>query len=509
MFIHDMQQWMLPIWLGTWVIAGSTGLMTACMDKKIGFVRWHVAALLLPVLAAVAGLLLRAIGITMGPWRTDGTGWLMGLYIALLGMVIQRFAIRYLQGDRHYGRYFGWLTWTTGAASIVWMSRTLWMEVASWAAMDAGLVALIALAWESAPVRAVTKVTISRLAISAMAMAIACLWYGLAAHSGDIAIALAHVNRLPPVVRMGVALLLVLAAIVQAGGWPFGRWLLESAVTPTPVSAIMHAGVVNAGGLLLARWAPLLSASGPWPHGVLLVLAWLSVGLGSGILLVHVDYKRQLIASTMAQMGLMLMQCAIGAYDAAMIHLILHGLFKATLFLRSGDALPRPEQALAGPRSTKPSSALWPAIFGAMFALVYFAVDPHAWVRALSALMLGAGVSLVARQARWTQEGLWLGLATVLIAAVISEGLRAWLAHTVRHLAPGIQAYAVTMAWPIAAVALLAMLGLVGVLITARPDAGIVTRIYLWLVHLGEPRPIAMETHPHHLHRFEQEAALR
>ncbi|GMA58226.1 putative NADH-quinone oxidoreductase subunit 5 [Alicyclobacillus sacchari] len=509
MFIQDMQQWMLPIWLGTWAFVGLTGFLAACMGKANGFVRWHVAGLALPVMAAGVGLFARADGVALGPWQADGIGWLMAFYIALLGIVIQRFSVRYLLGDRHYGRYLGWLTWTTGAASMTWMSRTLWMEVASWTAMDAGLIALIALAWQSGPVRAVTKLTIRRLAIGAFAIAIACLWYGMAAHRGDIAISLARVGDLPSMVRMGVALLLILAAIVQAGGWPFGRWLLESAVTPTPVSAIMHAGIVNAGGLLLTRWAPLLSVAGPLPHGVLLVLAWASVGIGSGILLVHVDYKRQLVASTMAQMGLMLMQCAIGAYDAAIVHLILHGVFKATLFLRSGDALPPPEQVLARSRGTKRPSAQWPVALGAIFALVYFAVEPHAWVRALSALMLGAGASLVARQARSMREGRWLGVAIVLVAAAISEGLRAWLSHTIQEIAPDIHAYPVAMAWPIAAVALLALIGFAGAIVAVRPDAAVASRLYLWLVHLGEPRPVAMEAHPRHLRRYEQEAVLR
>ena len=56
-------------------------------------------------------------------------------------------------------------------------------------------------------------------------------------------------------------------------------------------------------------------------------------------MLVHVDYKRQLVGSTIAQMGFMLIQCALGAYLAAIIHAVLHGLFKSTLFLQAGSAL--------------------------------------------------------------------------------------------------------------------------------------------------------------------------
>ena len=73
----------------------------------------------------------------------------------------------------------------------------------------------------------------------------------------------------------------------------------------------------------------------------LLIISSISVLIGSGISLVHVDYKRQLVGSTMSQMGFMLVQCAMGVYSAAIIHLILHGIFKATLFLQSGSVVRR------------------------------------------------------------------------------------------------------------------------------------------------------------------------
>lgn len=74
---------------------------------------------------------------------------------------------------------------------------------------------------------------------------------------------------------------------------------------------------------------------------ILLIISSISVLIGSGISLVHVDYKRQLVGSTMSQMGFMLVQCAMGVYSAAIIHLILHGIFKATLFLQSGSVVRR------------------------------------------------------------------------------------------------------------------------------------------------------------------------
>lgn len=106
--------------------------------------------------------------------------------------------------------------------------------------------------------------------------------------------------------------------------------MIESVAAPPPVSAIMHAGIVNAGGIILTRFSPIFDNT--FAISILLIISSISVLLGSGISLVHVDYKRQLVGSMMSQMGFMLVQCAMGIYSAAIIHLILHGVFKATLF---------------------------------------------------------------------------------------------------------------------------------------------------------------------------------
>ena len=131
--------------------------------------------------------------------------------------------------------------------------------------------------------------------------------------------------------------LMLLAAMTQSAIWPCHRWLLSSLNSPTPVSAIMHAGLINGGGFLLARFAPLYLIEKN------LLLAIFFIGLSTAILgtlwkLIQHDIKRMLACSTMAQMGFMLAQCGLGLFPAAVAHLCWHGLFKATLFLGAGAA---------------------------------------------------------------------------------------------------------------------------------------------------------------------------
>jgi len=107
---------------------------------------------------------------------------------------------------------------------------------------------------------------------------------------------------------------------------------------PTPASALMHAGFVNAGGILLTRFAPVITVDAT------LMLAIVGVGaasaLGGKLLkMVQTDVKSKLGCSTIGQMGFMIMQAGLGFFGAAITHLILHGFYKAYQFLSAGDGV--------------------------------------------------------------------------------------------------------------------------------------------------------------------------
>ncbi|WP_316409762.1 proton-conducting transporter membrane subunit [Legionella israelensis] len=139
------------------------------------------------------------------------------------------------------------------------------------------------------------------------------------------------------VLKLALSLIL-LAALTQSAIWPFHRWLISSLNSPTPVSALMHAGLVNGGGILIVKFAPLFSTNESLLT-ILFLLGAISTVLGNIWKLIQTDIKRILACSTMAQMGFMMMQCALGLFSAAITHLCWHGLFKAYLFLSSGSAI--------------------------------------------------------------------------------------------------------------------------------------------------------------------------
>ena len=133
---------------------------------------------------------------------------------------------------------------------------------------------------------------------------------------------------------------LVLAAAIQSALLPFHTWLLSSMTAPTPASALMHAGFVNAGGILLARFAPVVVTE-PAVMAVIAALGAVSAIGGKLLKSVQPAIKARLGCSTVGQMGFMLVQAGLGFFGAAITHLALHGCYKAYLFLSSGGRVER------------------------------------------------------------------------------------------------------------------------------------------------------------------------
>jgi NADH-quinone oxidoreductase subunit L len=135
-----------------------------------------------------------------------------------------------------------------------------------------------------------------------------------------------------------VAALVALAAFARSAQFLLHTWLPYTMDGPTPVSALMHAGIVNAGGFLINRFAPVFVHTGGVLHWVFIV-GLVTAVIGSILMLTQNDIKKSLGYSTMGQMGFMIMECGVGAFSLAVYHLIAHGLFKGTLFLGAGGVI--------------------------------------------------------------------------------------------------------------------------------------------------------------------------
>ena len=172
-----------------------------------------------------------------------------------------------------------------------------------------------------------------------------CLWGALAlvhhvVGSLDLAAldawAAAHAT-LPPAMHLA-ATLRVLAAALKSAQLPFHGWLMQVMEAPTPVSALLHAGVVNLGGFLMIRLAPLM-ARAPAAQLLLVAIGTTTAVLAALVVRTRVSVKVALAWSTCAQMGFMLVECGLGAWHLALLHLIAHSLYKAHAFLAAGGTV--------------------------------------------------------------------------------------------------------------------------------------------------------------------------
>jgi len=140
-----------------------------------------------------------------------------------------------------------------------------------------------------------------------------------------------------------ITLLLFIGAMSKSAQFPLFIWLPGYLYAPTPATALLHAGIINAGGFLINRMAPLFGLSPTTLH-VALVVGALTAVLGATMMLVQNDIKNTLGFSTIGQMGYMIMECGLGAFSLAVFHLIAHGLFKATMFLNAGNVIHKARQ---------------------------------------------------------------------------------------------------------------------------------------------------------------------
>ncbi len=309
-------------------------------------------------LAAGAGFLV-AVALTASVLRNgpvaatlDGRGGVgAGLFadeirVALLLLVfgvsgvVQSFARRYLRGEAQAVRFFAATGLLTGATVLMVTSVTLLMFAAAWTVAGVALCVLLGLYWHLSSARYGVRVTLRAFLIGDIALWGAVLV--MTAQSGmvDLRDLAGPLNTLDdePVLLAAVACLLVIAAVARSAQLPLQSWLPATLAAPTPVSALLHAGVVNAGGVLLIVMSPVFTASPLALHLAFFVGAATAV-YGTLLMLTKPDIKGALAHSTMGQMGFMIMTCGLGWFGAALFHLTAHGMYKASLFLGSGSAV--------------------------------------------------------------------------------------------------------------------------------------------------------------------------
>lgn len=341
--------------------------MGPAMARIAPRITWFLLALSL----GLASLVAFDGPIDAGLVRIDALTGFLAVAVSFVSAVVHGFAGRYMDGDARIDGFFKRLLGLTLVVLALLAADHVVLFVPLWLAMGWLLADLIGHARDWPQARAAAALARRSFLFGGAALALGVIILGAAAGTGSIS----GIVEAAPTLSHGAMLiscvLLLIAGAVQCGLFPFHRWLLSSMTAPTPVSAFMHAGIVNAGGILLARFAPVFEAT-PIALDAVFLVGLTSAGFGAVIALTQSDVKRALASSTVAQMGFMMVQIGLGFPAAAMAHLVLHGCYKAYLFLGAGSAVLPARRPGRGTGEMPAARALMLAASIALIAAIIF-----------------------------------------------------------------------------------------------------------------------------------------
>jgi NAD(P)H-quinone oxidoreductase subunit 5 len=361
----------------------------------------------------------------------DRVGAILLLLTSLVGLIVQSFASRSLLGDPRAGRFHILAAVLASATALVGVAATGSGLLVAWVATSVTLVALLGhkAPWPAA-VRS-QRLTTRSFLIGDTALLIGVLVSIVAIGDLDLRVIGAEAAALDAEsigsinLLTVVAVTLVIAGIARSALTPLHVWLPSTLAAPTPVSALLHAGVINGAGVLLIRFSPVFASS-----ATAMTLAF-AVGIATAlfataIMLVRTDVKGGLVWSTSGQMGFMVVQLGVGAFAAALFHIVGHALYKAAMFLGAGGAisahsrqtqrphLGRADQGVLSATATRIVVGLVAPL--AAFALALMVVDPHLTAAATILIVVFGALSVGRAANGWMSATPFVATRTIATA---------------------------------------------------------------------------------------------
>ncbi|MCE8008374.1 proton-conducting transporter membrane subunit [Aestuariivita sp.] len=268
--------------------------------------------------------------------RLDAVSAIMLVLVSFIGWIVMRYSATYMDGEPRQGAFTGWMSAALAAVLLLVMSGNLVQLLLAWAATSLALHQLLLFYPDrTTAVRAARKKAVTAR-VSEIALLLAVVLLSRAYGTTDIATILGAVQ--PDAMTAAAGLLIAAAAVLASAQFPAHGWLTEVMEAPTPVSALLHAGVINAGGFLLIRFADVMLAA-PGVMAILVMLGGFTALFGGLVMLTQPAVKTSLAWSTIAQMGFMVLQCGLALFPLALLHIVAHSLYKAHAFLSAGEAV--------------------------------------------------------------------------------------------------------------------------------------------------------------------------
>jgi len=289
-----------------------------------------------------------------------GQGWgiilfdplssLMALVISGISFIVHLYSVRYMAEETGYARFFVLLDLMTACLLIMVAAGDLITLLIAWHLVGVMLYFLLGHDTQSPSAYRYGMWTFMTYRIGDIPLVLAAVVLFHTYGTWSLTVIFEQLAANPDAktffdlsVAEVVGGLVAFAAFARSAQFLLHTWLPYTMEGPTPVSALMHAGIVNSGGFLINRFAPLYIHTGDVLHWVFIV-GLVTAVIGSVLMLAQNDVKKSLGYSTMGQMGFMIMECGVGAFSLAIFHLIAHGLFKGTMFLSAGGIIGKARQ---------------------------------------------------------------------------------------------------------------------------------------------------------------------
>ncbi|RRS10711.1 NADH-quinone oxidoreductase subunit L [Pseudoalteromonas sp. J010] len=352
--------------------------------------------------------------------------------IGFMSFVLLRYSIHYLDGDKLRGRYFRSLLITLLCVTVVVLSNHLILFWVSWVGISLSLHRLLVF-YPNRPRAALAahkKFILARLAESALLGAFICIYLTTGSlQVNEISEFYSTYAGAITALDQTAAILLAVVALIKCAQLPVHGWLMQVVESPTPVSALLHAGIINLGGFLVMLFGALVLRveAAKW---LLLIVAGITTLLAALIMTTRISLKVRLAWSTSAQMGLMLVECALGLYELALLHLLAHSAYKAHAFLNASQWV-HEDLTRRMSKQVEPPLWQWLGALGVAMGLVYGAASSIGYQGPVSiwTLMIGAlTVWLALRFEAQVLRSYWkiLGIALVLL---VVYSVQKWLLH--------------------------------------------------------------------------------
>jgi len=420
--------------------------------------------------------------------RMDVVTCVMLLLVTSIGLVVVRYSQTYLHGEAGLVRHLRWLLLTLSAVTTLVITNNLLVLAVGWTATSFGLHQLLTFYRDrpQALIAAHKKFIVSRLADLCFVVSLAVIYRNVGSLDLDQISAWAESHVKLPTSMEVAAVFAVVAVALRSAQLPFHGWLIQVMEAPTPVSALLHAGVVNIGGFVLIRLAPWMT-NATSAQLLLVVIGLVSAVIAALVMLTRVSIKVALAWSTCAQMGFMLVQCGLGLWQLALLHLVAHSLYKAHAFLSAGTAVENWRLQALTKRTSRSASFRTDSIVltAAAFAVLCFAAVQQFKVDQLSvdelsaltfALFLILSLKPLVTRTSEVSASAWVVAARVSGVGLLFVGLHA----AAMQLMPVPFSRPNLVAWG------LTVLGFVGLFATKAtlqrwPDGRFARLIYPWL----------------------------